>query len=641
MNCIAHTLLLLLLTVTHLFAQNKAPLQLASSISTLHVTPGEQFIIADRAGEVAMADSLNGDWHLSRKDNQLLDHAIFFNHDTGFVAGFIHYNGNENIIYHTIDGGKTWQNVDFSTSGWADGACNLADGQAWMTIAGKGIVYSKDYGLTWTLFPVYDVKQRYQTVFFNQNQEGIIGSIYNSIAYTNDNGQHWKKIPSPLDQQAYIKTDKNNQPRIDKVSIYKNILLASQEGMLFYTLKDSIQWKFLADYQDFSTDATNTALFLINDKRELIRSDEKFASLQTASLTGYCYNLTTRNGKAFFLSGKNIVSFEADGQLHKYALQTSEVLHATPQYIYSPTMEFVYGINGNMIYTNDNDVWKYAFTLPHPAGELQNISATKNMINYQTNDSLLHYYDITTHKETVTTMKKMLNAFQQSPVTSVTFSQGSTGCFHSYSDALVYKPEGNLFVLSDNKSWGSKHTTNLKPDIEEIDEQRITQFVKEICLHYNRQPVIQEMNFSNQDYKQCKADIRAYQEAKPGKSSPFYFAKNNVDFDRLVSTVDTIKSIDSISLNAALQYVNAAIYSTTSNMIAVTFTNEAGATLKVLCSNSGEKGFYTCWNIQLNYNNIVSTSPVIPAFFQQCCPSSIADMNRVAVMHELVRRSYK
>lgn len=636
MKCIVNVLLLLLLPLTNLLAQ--APLNLESAISALYVTPGEQLIIVDRAGEVAMADSLNGKWHYSKKEDETLDHAIFFNRDTGFVAGFIHNDGNENIIYHTKNGGKSWENVDFGSSGWADGAWNLDDGKAWMTISGKGIVYSKDYGLTWTLFPVEDIQQRYQSVFFNQKQEGIIGSVYNSIAYTDDNCLHWKKIPSPLDQQAYIKTNKTSRPEIDKVCIYQNLLLVSQEGMLFFSQKNNIQWKPLTAYRDFSTDATNTALFLISNKNELVRVDEQLARLQMVKLDGYRDDLYTRNGKAFFVYDENIHSLDTDGRLHTYPMQTAEKLVTTPHFIYSPDVEINYGIDGNMIYTHNDSGWKYAFTLPYTVQDIQSVAVNKNILTYQTNDSLLHYYDITTHKETVTTMKKMLNEFQQSPVTSVIFSQGSNGCFHSNTDALTYEPEDNTFILSDFSSLGSTHTSTLKPEIDEISKCCVEQFVKEICLHADRQPVIQDMNFSKQDYKQCKASIKAYQE---DKRSTFYFHKNNADFDRLLSTVDAIKSIDSISLNAALPNVNSGIYSTTRDMIAVTFTNEAGAKLNMECSLSGPKGGYICWKISLNNNTITSTSPVITAFFEKFCPSAVADQDKVAVLQALVRSTYK
>lgn len=638
-------ILIVLLLLIHLSCQiiaQQIPLRFQSSAQKLYVLPDEQLIICTKAGEVAMTDSLNGLWHFSQIASPIsntLDNANFFNRDTGFVSGFIYNDRKYNIIYHTQNGGKSWSKVDFGTSGWADCAWNLPNGEAWMTIGGEGVVYSKDYGFTWKKLAVYDAKQRYHTIFFNQQHEGMIGSVWNTIAYTKDNCYSWEKIPTPLDQQAYNKTDKSSRPTINKVCIYKDLLLVIEEGMVFYTKKDSIHWKLLPDYISFSTDAANTALYLINSSQQVVKTDEQLQPLQTTATIKGISDLFTRNGQLFVLANAGICKVDTKGHLQQYPLQTIATEDIAPSYIYTSNTDKIYGAKGNMIFIQTKEKWKYAFSLPFTVTTSENISINKNTVVYTTPDSL-YYYDIAKQTQTVTTTKDLLTSFIQHQVTTVIFSEGSNGCFHSYSDNLVYKSDHDLFVLADNPSWGGKHTTSLKPEKEELSREKVAQFVKEVCLKYNRCPVIKDLEFSEADYQKCKADIKAYQNTTDGTKTDFYFHRNNIDFDKLLVTVDSIRTIDSITLNNLLPDLNH-FFSTTTNWISVTLENEAGKQLSVQCSYSKPNAFYIPWIITINGGKVASTSPVITAFFQYACPSLLKEHNKVPVLHNLVRNLYK
>ncbi|WP_440135399.1 WD40/YVTN/BNR-like repeat-containing protein [Chitinophaga sancti] len=635
---------LILVGISSRLASQTIPLHFQSYSQQLYVMPGEQFAICTKAGEVAMADSLNGLWHFSQIEptstfSSTLENAIFFNRDTGFVSGFIANDGKYNIIYHTKNAGKSWSKVDFRTSGWADCAWNLPNGEAWMTIAGKGVAYSKDYGFTWKTLPVYDAQQRYQTIFFNQKHEGIIGSVWNTIAYTDDNCNTWKKIPSPLDQQAYNKTDKASRPEINKVCIYKDLLLVSEEGMIFYTKKDTISWKYLPGYISFSTDETNTALYLINASNQVVKTDERFQPLLTTPFKERASDLFTRNGQLFLLTDGSILKLDTTGELKKYPMQMAVTKDVQPSQIYSTYGDEIYGSKGNMIYKQKKGKWEYAFTLPFPVTGSEDFSINKNTLVYATTDSI-YYYDITKQTTTVTTTKNLLNDFIQHQVTSVIFSTGSQGCFHSYADHLVYELADDLFVLSDNDSWGGKHENKLRAEKEELSREKVVQFAKEVCLHYSRQPVITDMGFSRADYLKCKEDIKNYQQEGNKSTSGFYFARNNLDFDKLIATVDSVKNIDSVTLNNGLLHLNH-MFSTTSNWISVLLKNENGMILEITCYYYEANAFYIPWIIKINGGQEVSTSPIIAEFFQYGCPSLLQQRDKVPVLHELVKSLYR
>jgi hypothetical protein len=116
-----------------------------------------------------------------------------------------------------------------------------------------------------------EVKQRFTNIFFNGRHQGIIGSLWNLLAYTGDNCKTWKWLPTPLDQKAYSKTSQNSRPAFDKVAILNDLLLVKQEGLVFYSKKDSTRWIWLKNYDDFYTDGSNTAVYLQTNKGTIVR----------------------------------------------------------------------------------------------------------------------------------------------------------------------------------------------------------------------------------------------------------------------------------------------------------------------------------------------------------------------------------
>ncbi len=98
--------------------------------------------------------------------------------------------------------------------------------------------------------------------------------MWNLIGYTPDNCQHWQRLPTPLEQKKYNKTDKGARPEILRVAIFKDYFLANQENMVFATKRDTIDWVPITGYKDFRTDGTNRALFMISERGQVARMDD-------------------------------------------------------------------------------------------------------------------------------------------------------------------------------------------------------------------------------------------------------------------------------------------------------------------------------------------------------------------------------
>src|SRR5262245_37363357 len=141
-----------LLSSTIIVAQSPIlPLNFSSYAIKLGVSKDENLTLTTRMGEIGVTSSINDSWHRAdflkerTSSGVTLDQSIFFNKDKGFVSGFISSkSGKYDIIYHTTNGGLKWNAINFGEDGWVDDATNLDNGEAWLSVGGRGIVYTAD-----------------------------------------------------------------------------------------------------------------------------------------------------------------------------------------------------------------------------------------------------------------------------------------------------------------------------------------------------------------------------------------------------------------------------------------------------------------------------------------------------------------
>jgi hypothetical protein len=634
----------------------KALLQFESGAFNLMATKNGQLAIATKMGEVAFADSTNGFWRKTSVHGNVggsfagttLDNTCFFNSDTAFVPGFISSEtGKYNIIYHTVNGGETWKPIEFGLDGWVDDATFLDNGEAWLSVGGAGIAYSKDYGFTWTSFSIPNKKERFTKIYFNKKRQGIIGSLWNVLAYTGDNCKNWINIPTPLSQDKYRKTNISGRPAIDRVAIFNDYLLVSQENLVFYSRRDTINWIFMPNYIDFYTDAENSALFFKTRKRDFIKCDSSLKPLSLFDNGGGAYSAVCRNGSLYFL-GQNIISqITADNQLVETPLYTNKIADMEPV-IFAYTNDGIYGSIGNIVYNQKEykGKWDYAFTLPFStySGSLSmKDSAT---VLFSRLDDSLFYYSIPDAKVEKKHIKEIMESFCGNRIQKIIFSKGSQGCFHSYKDELVYEYINNAFQLTHDRASGSKHSRVLKDNAETIDPEIVEEFVKKLPVIYHKNASIDDLGFTEKDYTTCRKNIQKYIEIFESKGkkdkieTPFNFNENNLDFARLLALVDSIKTLDQKTLNYCLLSWSD-LWSTTSQWAMVALVNERDEKLVIKNSYYMANPFYFPWKIELNGSVTNNNAIDINRFIAEVYPNFLDSSDKVKVLQQFVKLLYK
>jgi hypothetical protein len=653
-----------LLLLPDLFAQSpqKVSLNFMSYAVKLCVTTDESLVLTTRAGEVGITSSFNGDWHRADPvENKmgasiLIDQGNFFNKDTGFVSGFISgKDGKYNLIYRTIDGGKSWKAIDFGQEGWVDDATNLSNGEAWLSVAGSGIAYTTDYGLTWQKFNNPEIKQRFSSIFFNNKRQGLVGSLWNLIAYTSDNCKTaytsdncktWKLLPTPLDQKKYSKTNRGSRPELNRVAIFSDYFLVRQEDLVFYSKRDTINWVWLPQYSDFYTDPENTALFFRTINGSFVRANQSLQPIFTSQSVEQPFDAKCRNGSLFLVTGEGVMNVQVDNSVATAYFKNATSEEFAPQSI-GYTSKGFYGVQDNKVYiqTDYQGKWKYRFTLPFLADNSTLSIVDEDLLLYDRRDDSLFYYSLSGEEVAKKSKSKMLEDFRSAGISKIVFSRGSQGCFHGYEDQLTYSHQNGTFDGEVEVSSGSKHKETLPEGESEISEGSVADFIQKLPYLFDstKNASIEDLGFSEQDYEQCKKDILAFQKGigskRENKKSGFYFTKNNLDFPRLINLVDSIKHIDNQSLNSIL-LEGSGMWSTTTNWTQVELINNRGEILSISSRYYEPNAFYFPWMVSLKGYTRTTSSMEINNFVNKVYPGLLAGNSKVEVLHAIVKRFY-
>lgn len=551
----------------------------------LCVTGGQRLIITSRVGEIAESKSIHDPWTLTRPNTPLgafsTEQAVFFNKDTGFVFG------SGGTVSLTRDEGKHWETVPYGNADYADDAILLNNGEAWISAAPGVVAYTKDYGSTWRSFDNPDRTQRFTHIFFNATHEGLIGSLWNRLAYTTDNCRHWKLLPTPLDQKKYRKTYLSNRPELGSVAIFKDHFLAVQEGILFYSRKDPINWIELPAYKDFCTDPENSACFFVATTGDIVRVDSLLRPVHTyyGRDMGVFYDIKCRNGSFFGCTPQEMIHIDREDRVVISPLYTGKLQPLTPR--------------------------------------------SKN-----------------THLDTLRDLTSRMANFQKSPVQTVLFTKALAGCFAAFSDQRIYtRNNEGRFDASEHRSTGSKHADRLSDGPEEIAGPVVDSFAASVTSLLTDSLAMADLSFTNRDYQRAQKDILLFQKAidHNKKDAPlrFEFERNDIDFNRLLRIADSARYIDRSTLERALTDRSDS-WSTTSLSVTVALinTNKDTLTIRSFYYDGNENSLCFPWTIGLQGYQVERNAIGVNRFLREAYPDFLDRGRHLDILYRIIRGLY-
>lgn len=588
------------------FSQSEylARLPVSGAVSELGVSPSEEIWIGTRAGSVYYTKQIGELWHFgpfTSKDGHSLsssgsfDRVSFFSKDTMMISGFIHgEKGNQDFVYRSVDHGKTWVMVRFGKSSWLDAAYVNNNGKAWMSGSSQLIYHSDDYGITWKTFPKVEQtgNLRFSTIHFARDgRTGLFGSFWNVLYKTPDNCKTWQKLPTPLSQDKYRRLSKDVRPDIRKVRMFGEYYIINQQGRVFITKSDKIDWERLGNVVDFEVTESDRLYLVTQDHSvELYDSDFKPVWKSESKLGAQPTAIAVRNESLFALTYETVYKISPTA-FTASELLTDEVPIPEP-YVKVKYRGEEYGFQNRDIlrYERKSKRWYRFMTTDFPIG---NATVFDNRL-LVADATLKHYFSLNEADKRLEEyhLPRSLFDTSQNSITEFHIETGSQGCFHSDNSRRTYVRKGNQFVL--NRKVSTAGYLSRMPN--EIDGKQLNQYIEAIDGSRLQPVSLDDLRLSDKDIAAYKnfIDKEEKQIKKSGinrfdSNNLYTFPGENTDFGFYRSVADSLSSLPAEVIDEAFMqdYGN---WSTTTEWRRVVFVFEDGK--KVIVESSSDKPNY-------------------------------------------------
>jgi len=602
MKNILHILTILFIPLT-IFGQSDywARLSILGGVSELGISPSEEIWVATKAGNVYYTKQIGELWHIGPfgsldpynfSSGKTFERLNFFSKDTMMISGFIQEDGKQDFVFWSGNHGKTWEKVIFGKSSWIDAAYINDNGKAWMSGNSQLIYYSENYGKTWKSFDKAGNENslRFSTIHFAKDEKtGLFGSFWDVLYKTNDNCQSWEKLPTPLSQGKYERLSKEDRPDIRKIRVFGNYYIINQQGRVFITKSNSIDWLYLPNVADFEI-TENENLYTINQDFSISLFNSDFYKTWQSEKT------VENNPRAIGVRNNNlfVLTFESIYKINSIDFTVSQ-LFTNEIPIQEPYLKLQfegeeYGFENKDIlhFDKKKNAW-YRFMNVDFSIANAFLFDSKIVLADQ---SLNNQYTFDPNEKSVTKYNLPESLFSNLLVKELHFENGSQGCFHSNNSLRSYIKKGDKFVV-DKKTKSPKY---LSSAISEINAEKIEQIIKIIDKSRFDKVSLIDLKITDNEIKEFKKFIDK-EERRIKKSgidrfdfdNLYSFPGENTDFNFYKSVADSLFTLSEEEINNAFwqTYGN---WSTTTDWRRIIFVFQNGK--KIIIENSDDKPNY-------------------------------------------------
>lgn len=611
--------LLLFLFLSNLgFTQEEylANLPIRGAVSEIGISPSEKLWIATKPGNTYYTDSIQGLWHFGSLQPKgitgggIYERVNFFSEDTLMISGYIHgEESNTDFVLWSGNRGRTWEEIQFGKDSWIDAAYINDNGKAWMSGSSQLIYYTEDSGRTWQEFDKIEKKKsvlRFSTIHFSKDESlGLFGSFWNKIYKTRDNCKTWERVPTPLDQNKYERLSKKHRPDIRKIRTFGNYYLINQQGNVYWSEIDLVDWKELPQVKDFEV-SENESVYLLDKNLKVELRDSKFQVVFKSedSLGTYPRAIGVRNNNFFAFTGNKIYKIN-QSDFKDSKLLTEEIPIPKPRLRLMYRSE-PYGFEGNTVFKfnkKKNNWYRFMeldFFISNAVLRDDKITIADNTLKNR------YVLDTAEKKLKKYNLPESLFDLSSNPVKNISFAIGSYGCFHKNSELREYRLKNQSFVLKRNEG---ETFSNMPP---EIDILTINDLVKEVDASRYQNNKVKDLGIKVNDLENFKKFISKSEKriAKKGIDSfdnlgAYSFPGENTDFQFYKQVADNFDSIPEAVLDRVFAQ-GSSIWSTTTNWRKVTLEFKNGRILTIENSSFKPNYLNTPWTI--NHDGLLLTS---------------------------------
>ncbi len=641
-NNMKHSIYILtLFLTTTVFGQTKdrrAELDIKGRVKEISVSPDEKIWLVTAIGNTYYTDNIDSNWHYGKPifestdefgfDNPNLDRISFFNKDTAIMTGYISVSKKEykkNGYYLTKNAGKTWELLDFGGDTWIYNVFVDKQGSAWMGGSSGEIFFSKDFGQHWEkLNSPYNSSSRMNSIFMLNSTTGISGALHNNIYTTSDNWKSNKKIKTPYDQKKYSPPTGYSDDRIEKILIWNNFIVVNQNGHIYYTESNNIDWQpFPIKVCDFELDNDSKTLFAISDSLKIVSftSPTEFHLLTDKRLSSYPIDIKVINGSLFVVSsGYEVYTVNKNGLTRSIPYTTDKKIEE-PQIVKQGT-KLVWGTNGNQIYLADDNErdWYRENALDFYIRDFRLLNDSVAILWDGKKNNYLYSLGDHTPKEYFP--ETPLKTFLASPIKTFIINSGSQGCFHGYNDEVRYeRVNDSVFITTTASANGfrEKKSSNFK---NKISSSVLTTIITDISTNPSAIPTFKDFHITVSDKKNY---LKLVDNQLKNKESDYFDRKKKINKDFYYSVPAMLDSLDNSIIQSVLNQTEGG-WSTTSNWFTVQIINQNNDTLNI------ERSYYMKtlpwnlpWKFEYNGQHFNCCNIDFSRFINACIPDNFTD----------------
>lgn len=649
-----YTTILTILLATTAFGQTKdtrAELDIEGRVNEISVSPNEKIWLVTAIGNTYFTNNIDSNWHYGQPifektddysfNGPNLERISFFNNDTAILTGYISLNKKEsrkNGYYLTKDAGKTWKLLDYGGDSWVYTIHTDKNGNAWMGGLQKELYYSNNFGQSWTTFKLpYKSSDRTYGINMSNSKSGIASSDHNEIITTEDNWKTVSNIKTPLDQKKYQPDESRGyvDDRISKILKWNNHIVVNQNGHIFYSDANNIEWKsFPIEIIDFEIDIDSKKLFAVTDNLKIISftTPTEFKPLTDNRLSGFPIDIKVVNHSLYIVSN----GYEV------YKVNENGITHAVPYTIDKKISEpsiikqfskLTWGISGNQIYLAEGSQqdWYRENALEFGVADFMLLSDSIAILWDGAKNNYL--YSLSNHIPQIYFPANPIKNFLAFSIKSFSINSGSQGCFHSIKNEVKYeRTNDSTFTTS---SVSVNHYQDKEPSSFNniISSQTLVSVLDSINSNPSAIPSLQEFQISKKDKKnyldlvdkQLKSNETDYLSRKKKINKEFYYS--------VPAMLDTLNS----SIIAAILNQREGWTSTTRNWFTIQIINQNSDTLNI------SRNYYVNtlpWNLPWKYEykglNFNCYNIEFSKFINSCLPDNFMDKevfdNRILIM---------
>lgn len=574
----------------------RAELAIRGIPNEMKVTPNGKIWLTTSYGNSYYSNHIDSNWHygchsnldvkLKNKENygslglgSILERASFFNRDTAIITGYIYGAGERktNGYYRTTDGGKTWLPKTFDGDSWMYTAATRPSGHAWFGGLNKKIFHTNDYGVSLKGIEIPLKKSdRIYEICMQTDLHGVLGSDANEILITYNNWKTSKNISTPSDQKKFSNSSLNETYRINRLALWKNYIVVTQNDHTFYTDTAHIDWrKFPIAIYDYVTNSTNQELYAVTKELKAVRytTPSQYTYLSEEKIDASPITITIADNSMFIMDRWHNVYKINSRQFIKRSLYTYDKPIPTPDVVRNA---------GNLYWGKKN---KFIYVSEHKDKEwyrenkldfnIVNLNPISDSIAIIWDGDQNYLYSLADHKLSPHKLDQPIKELLSNKITTLKIKAGSRGCFHGYADEITYTLKGDTYQSAEtsmHKRLGGSEKIKFNRIIQ---KQQLMNVVNELNTNPDKVSALQEFNISKNDLKNYKSMVAKWRTSNYHRS----IHGKKIDKKFYYAIVDRLDTISTQTLRMILGR-DENMHSTTSNSFEVLFINEAKDSLR-------------------------------------------------------------